>query len=93
MDNPTDKRMIKSCWIGLLLCFIIYFLVAFFGYATYGSEITKTNFLVVIDPNEDGIALYIIMNISFIVNVLFSMPVIFFSARNCFMAFLDILFS
>lgn len=77
--------MTKASLFGLLGCAFFYFLVGSIGYCIYGREV-KGNFLLNFDKNDINEGLFIILNFGFLVSVFFSFPVMFFGARNNFIA-------
>jgi amino acid permease len=94
MKNASDKRMTTASWVASGACYIIYVSVAFLGYMTYGNnsdpdKAIQPNFLNILQREEIGDWLYIIMNLVFMISVLCSFPVIFFGARNNFIAFIN----
>lgn len=91
MKNSSDKKMTNASWVGCIACYFIYGCVAFLGYLTYGSAINDSNFLRFLNKDQIGSALYLIMNIVFISSVLCSFPIIFFGARNNFIALIKII--
>lgn len=44
LKDPTDSKMAKACFIGLVQCAIPYLTVAFLGYSLAGSK-SEANFL------------------------------------------------
>lgn len=44
MHKPTDKKVMKSCYIGMITATCFYLLVGIMGCAIYGEK-TETNFL------------------------------------------------
>ena len=84
-SNSTDEKMTKASIFGLLGCAFFYFLVGSMGYCTYGRAV-KGNFLLNFHKNDINEGLFIILNFGFLVSVFFSFPVMFFGARNNFIA-------
>lgn len=77
--------------IGTFSCFLIYSSAGLMGYFSYGSKIMSSNFLISLKREEIGTPLYIIMNSIFIISVLCSFPLIFYGARNNFIALFKII--
>ena len=44
LEKPTNHRMMKSGWLGLFGCCLIYSIVAMAGAASYGGEV-QVNFI------------------------------------------------
>ena len=83
--------MTKASITGVLGCAFFYVLVGNIGYCLFGNNL-EGNFLLSFSRDtgtgEDGIndALYLLLNGGFLISVFFSFPVMFFGARNNFIA-------
>ena len=77
--------MAKASLTGICTCSFFYILTGIIGYVLYGSE-TKANFLLMLEKEDINIVLYYGMNLGFLLSVFFSFPVMFFGARNNFIA-------
>jgi hypothetical protein len=77
--------------IGLCICWFLYYAIAMSGYAAYGSQLMNSNgdpisdYIEVVTALGSNQAIKIVMNVCFVVNAFFTIPVIFFSGRNCLM--------
>jgi amino acid permease len=74
MKNASDKRMTTASWVASGACYIIYVSVAFLGYMTYGNnsdpdKAIQPNFLNILQREEIGDWLYIIMNLVFMISL------------------------
>jgi amino acid permease len=84
--------MTNASWIASIACYAVYITVAFLGYLTYGNDPLRpmwTNFLKILRKDEIGDLLYITMTVMFIVSMLCSFPLVFFAARNNFIAIVN----
>ncbi len=77
--------MAKASITGVVACSIFYILVGNMGYCLFGNHL-QGNFLLSFSRYDTNEALYLIMNIGFLISVFFSFPVMFFGARNNFIA-------
>ncbi len=77
--------MTKASIFGILGCAFFYFLVGNIGYCLFGKNV-QGNFLLAFNRDKVNDALYILLNFGFLVSVFFSFPVMFFGARNNFIA-------
>jgi amino acid permease len=91
MKNSSDRKMLNASWTGCISCFFIYSSVSFLGYLTYGNAINKSNFLRFLNKEQIGEVLYLVINLVFLGSVLCSFPIIFFGARNNFIALFKVL--
>ena len=91
LEGSTDKKMLNSSLIGTVACFLIYSTTGLLGYLSYGIFLKSSNFLESLNRNDTGTALYIIMNAIFLLSVLCSFPLIFYGARNNFIALFKII--
>lgn len=89
MKDSNDHRITSACLTAIVSCGSIYLIVSIYTYMLYGSDL-KANFLLCIDKNQTNPLLYYGMNIGFLVSVLFAYPIIFFSARNNFIAIIKL---
>jgi amino acid permease len=89
MKDSNDHRITSACLTAIVCCGSIYLVVSIYTYMLYGSDL-KANFLLCIDKNQTNPLLYYGMNIGFLVSVLFAYPIIFFSARNNFIAIIKL---
>lgn len=85
MRNANDDKMTKASLTGIIGCSIFYILVGNMGYCLFGNNL-EGNFLLAFNRGVVNDGLYLLMNISFLISVFFSFPVIFFGARNNFIA-------
>lgn len=77
--------MLRASLTGVLGCAFFYLLVGYMGYCLYGNNV-KGNFLLALERDNINDVLFILMNGGFLVSVFFSFPVMFFGARNNFIA-------
>ena len=83
--------MQKLSAVGLLICFSIYFTVAIVGYATYGTDLlntqgkARTDYIKVVTLFGSSTTIKVLMNVAFTINSFFTLPIIFFTGRNCLM--------
>ena len=77
--------MTKASITGVLGCAFFYLLVGNIGYCLYGTHV-KGNFLLSFQRGDISEVLYILLNFGFLISVFFSFPVMFFGARNNFIA-------
>lgn len=85
MKDARDEKMAKASLTGVCACAIFYILVGNMGYCLFGNNL-RGNFLLAFDKYNTNEALYLIMNIGFLISVFFSFPVMYFGARNNFIA-------
>lgn len=76
--------------VGLGTVAFFYILVGNVGYAMYGSNV-QTNFLLNLKIDDLNDFLFFSMNGGFLISVFFSLPVMFFGARNNFIALIQII--
>ena len=81
MKDPSDKKMANATFMGVFFCFLIYLLTGFIGY-DYAGPGTQTNFLESISYEKTSKVFFFILNVSFLVSVFFSFPLLFFSSRD-----------
>lgn len=91
LEGATDKKMLNSSLIATISCFVVYTITGLLGYFSYGVLIQTSNFLEALNMEETGKPLYIIMNAVFLLSVLCSFPLIFYGARNNFIALIKVL--
>lgn len=77
--------MAKASLTGVAACSIFYILVGNMGYCLFGNHL-EGNFLLAFSRQDTNEVLYLLMNIGFLASVFFSFPVMFFGARNNFIA-------
>ena len=83
--------MQKLSAVGLVICFSIYYTVAIVGYATYGTLLINskgraiTDYIKVVTLYGNSTSVKILMNVAFTINSFFTLPIIFFTGRNCLM--------
>jgi hypothetical protein len=77
--------MNKAAMVGLWGVAFFYIVVGYIGYALYGTKV-KTDFLLNLIYDNLNPFLYFAMNIGFLVSIFFSFPIMFFGARNNFIA-------
>jgi len=90
MKNSNDHRITSATLTALVSCASVYLVVSMSTYMLYGSDL-KPNFLLCLDKEQTNKILYYGMNIGFLVSVLFAFPIMFFSARNNFIAIVKLL--
>ena len=90
MEGSNDNKMLNASLIATICSFVVYTTTGVLGYLTYGSLIKGSNFLSVLQKEDTGIPLYIIMNSVFLISVLCSFPLMFFGARNNFIALIKV---
>ena len=91
LNGASDKKMLNASLVGTIACFVIYTITGLLGYFSYGLLIETSNFLQALDINQTGKPLYIIMNSVFLLSVLCSFPLIFYGARNNFIALIKVI--
>ncbi len=74
--------------VGLGTVAFFYIIVGIVGYAMYGKEV-QTNFLLNLKIEDLNDVLYFGMNCGFLLSIFFSFPVMFFGARNNFIALIQ----
>lgn len=77
--------MLKATLVALMICCISYILIGNAGYCLFGNQL-ETNFLLSFNSENTNEAIYLILNISFLTSVFFSFTLLFFGARNNFIA-------
>lgn len=85
MKDSRDEKMAKASISGVLGCAFFYLLVGNIGYCLFGNHL-QGNFLLSFKRSETREVLYILLNGGFLISVFFSFPVMFFGARNNFIA-------
>lgn len=86
MKDAKDSKMRDASIVGVGACSIFYILVGYLGYCLFGNNL-KGNFLMAFDRKDtNNDALYMLLNIGFLLSVFFSFPLMFFGARNNFIA-------
>jgi amino acid permease len=85
LKNSCDEKMSKASLTGLLTVAFFYIITGNIGYALYGSKV-QANFLLNLESEDINHILYFGMNGGFLISVFFSFPVMFFGARNNFIA-------
>ena len=88
LKNSNDAKMEKACLVALCSVGLCYILVGMIGSAMYGPEV-ETNFLLNLRIDDLNDFLFWGMNGGFLLSVFFSFPVMFFGARNNFVALLQ----
>ena len=91
LSDATDKKMLNASLAGTVSCFCVYSITGLLGYFSYGTGIVSANFLQSLTRNDTGTPLYIIMNSVFLISVLCSFPLMFYGARNNFIALFKVL--
>ncbi len=74
--------------VGLSTVAFSYILVGNVGYTMYGQDV-QTNFLLNLKIDDLSDILYFGMNGGFLLSIFFSFPVMFFGARNNFIALIQ----
>ena len=59
LDQPTNKRILKTGYLGISFAMVVYVSVPFIGYLTYGTEI-EANYLKTVNPDDIGRVVYVI---------------------------------
>ena len=90
LSDARDSKMAKASILGILGCGMFYLIVGNIGYCLYGREV-HGNFLLVFQRGDIVEPLFILLNLGFLVSVFFSFPVMFFGARNNFIAIAKII--
>lgn len=90
LKNSNDTKMSRACMVGLGTVAFFYILVGNVGYAMYGSNV-QTNFLLNLKIDDLSDFLFYAMNGGFLISIFFSFPVMFFGARNNFIALIQII--
>jgi hypothetical protein len=85
MKNSNDHRITSACLTAIVTCGSVYLVVSLYAYMLYGDTL-KANFLLCLDKQHTDPLLYYGMNLGFLLSVLFAYPIMFFSARNNFIA-------
>ena len=91
MRNASDKKYAQATLTGILVCSFSYLLIGILGYhlvySLQGKDEVFANFLTNFDydPNDQPF-IYFVINIGFLLSVFFAFPIIFFGARNNFIA-------
>lgn len=80
--------MSRACMVGLSTVAFSYILVGNVGYTMYGQDV-QTNFLLNLKIDDLSDILYFGMNGGFLLSIFFSFPVMFFGARNNFIALIQ----
>lgn len=91
MRNSCDDKMKKASLTGTAACCLFYIVVGNIGYALYGYDRVEANFLLALDQKDVALPLFLLMNGGFLVSVYFSFPVMFFGARNNFIALMKMI--
>ena len=89
LHKPTDRRMRYASFIGLLHCGIPYITVGFLGYAMKGDS--EANFFKSLREAQVNKILFFVIVGSFILSLLFSIILYFFSGRNNFISLVSII--
>lgn len=93
MVNSNDAKMNKASLAGIGACSLAYLIVGILGYSLYGSSPDfDANFLLALPIDKINTVLFFGMNLGFLISVLFSFPVMFFGARNNFIAIAKLIF-
>ena len=86
MKDAKDSKMKEASIVGVGACSVFYILVGYLGYCLFGNDL-KGNFLMAFDRKDtNNDALYMLLNIGFLLSIFFSYPIMFFGARNNFIA-------
>ncbi len=88
LDSPDRKKMIVTSSIGIFISMLIYLLVGTIGYVLYGSDISDS----ILDSMGMN-SLAVLVNISFVVNVVMSFPLTFNALKHYFMFLIEIIVS
>lgn len=90
MRRSNDHRITSAAMIAILCCGTMYLILGLFTYLLYGTAL-KANFLLVLDKKDLHPILYYGMSAGFLISILFSFPIVFFSARNNFIAIIKLI--
>ena len=69
---------------------LLYMLVGLTGSFSYPASEIESDFLKSLQKDRIGLPLFLAMNISFVVSTTFSMPIMFFGARNNFLSLIQL---
>ena len=89
LKDPSDSKMAKACFVGLIQCAIPYLTVAFLGYSLAGRD-SKANFLESLDYQTTNNFLYLTINFCYIFSILFAIVLMFFGCRNNLISIVNI---
>jgi len=92
MKNSSDKKMKWAAFAGVAACSSSYLLVGILGYSLAGDNV-QSNFLESIQYETANKILFFTMNFGFLISVFFSFSVMFFGARNNFIAIIKLAFA
>jgi amino acid permease len=92
MRRVTDSRMKQVSIISIIVCSIFYLTIGILGYNLVGNDING-NFLESLPYVTTDSVIYFIINISFLISIYFSFPIMFFGSRNNFITLSDLLFA
>ena len=92
MKNSNDHRITSACLTAIVTCGSVYLVVSLYAYMLYGGSL-QANFLLCLDKEQTDPLLYYGMNMGFLLSVLFAYPIMFFSARNNFIAIVKLFIS
>ena len=90
MKNANDSKMKNVTLVSIACCTLSYLLIGILGYYYVGDTV-EVNFLNSLPYQKISKAFYFIIKISFLVSIFFALPLMFFAARNTFIAFLQLL--
>lgn len=90
MRRSNDHRITSAAMTAILCCGSMYLIIGLFTYLLYGSAL-KANFLLVLDKKDIGTFLYYGMNAGFLAFIILAFPIVFFSARNNFIAIVKLI--
>lgn len=90
MKNASDSRMKAATLVSIIFCTLCYLLIGIMGYY-YVGDTAGANFLNSLPYKKISKAFYFTIKIPFLVSIFFALPLMFFSARNNFIAFLQLL--
>lgn len=75
LNDTSDKKFLKVSLIGLFSACILYCLVGLSGYVAYGNGGIESNYLFSFLPDDRpdgiGVAMYLVLNITFVFSTLF----------------------
>ena len=91
MRNSSDSKMSKASITGIGTCCLFYIIVGNIGYALYGYDDVDANFLLSLKKDDLELPIFLAMNAGFLISVFFSFPVMFFGARNNFIALMKMI--
>ena len=90
LRNATDKKMSMASAVGLSSCGVSYLVIGVLGYSLAGDN-AQANFLESIPYEGTNPALFIIINVCFLVSIACAYALMFFGCRNNFIAIANLI--